>query len=171
MVLTHNKSCRFESRFVTVGIQASPSVWLAGMEGSALGVWVAHGEGTSLTKRSIDRLSLHNFTIFFFFFSIGLMRFRNAQVLDDITSAGLAPVRYLDDDSRPTEEYPLNPNGSPRGVAGLCSRDGRHLAMMPHPERCTLGWQWPWAPRSFRPQLETSPWLRMFRNAAAWCSQ
>ncbi|XP_019752515.1 phosphoribosylformylglycinamidine synthase isoform X3 [Hippocampus comes] len=145
VVLTHNKSGRFESRFVTVGIQASPSVWLAGMEGSALGVWVAHGEG--------------------------LMQFRNAQVLDDITSAGLAPVRYLDDDSRPTEEYPLNPNGSPRGVAGLCSRDGRHLAMMPHPERCTLGWQWPWAPRSFRPQLEMSPWLRMFRNAAAWCSQ
>ncbi|XP_061153862.1 phosphoribosylformylglycinamidine synthase isoform X1 [Syngnathus typhle] len=145
VVLTHNKSGRFESRFVTVGIQASPSVWLSGMEGSALGVWVAHGEG--------------------------LMQFRNSRVLDDITSGGLAPVRYLDDAGQPTEEYPLNPNGSPQGVAGLSSGDGRHLAMMPHPERCTLGWQWPWAPRSFRPQLETSPWLRMFRNAAAWCSQ
>ncbi|XP_061680318.1 phosphoribosylformylglycinamidine synthase [Syngnathoides biaculeatus] len=145
VVLTHNKSGRFESRFVTVGIQASQSVWLAGMEGSALGVWVAHGEG--------------------------LMHFRNDRVLDDITSGGLAPVRYLDDDGRPTEEYPLNPNGSPRGIAGLSSGDGRHLAMMPHPERCTLGWQWPWAPRGFRPHLETSPWLRMFRNAAAWCSQ
>lgn len=45
VVLTHNKSGMFESRFVSVGIQASPSVWLKGMEGSALGVWVAHGEG------------------------------------------------------------------------------------------------------------------------------
>ncbi|XP_061744512.1 phosphoribosylformylglycinamidine synthase isoform X2 [Nerophis ophidion] len=145
VVLTHNKSGRFESRFVTVGIQASPSVWLAGMEGSALGVWVAHGEG--------------------------LMQFRSAQVLDDITSGGLAPIRYLDDQGQPTEEYPLNPNGSPRGIAGLSSKDGRHLAMMPHPERCTLGWQWPWAPRDFRGALkQASPWLRLFRNAAAWCS-
>lgn len=46
VVLTHNKSGRFESRFVSVGIQESPSIWLRGMEGSALGVWVAHGEGT-----------------------------------------------------------------------------------------------------------------------------
>lgn len=45
MVLTHNRSGRFESRFVSVGIQESPSIWLRGMEGSALGVWVAHGEG------------------------------------------------------------------------------------------------------------------------------
>ena len=47
VVLTHNTSGRFESRFVSVGIQASPSVWLKGMEGSALGVWVAHGEGSA----------------------------------------------------------------------------------------------------------------------------
>ncbi|XP_077463249.1 phosphoribosylformylglycinamidine synthase [Stigmatopora argus] len=145
VVLSHNKSGRFESRFVTVGIQNSPSMWLSGMEGSVLGVWVAHGEG--------------------------LMQFRNPRVLDELASSGLAPLRYLDDGGRPTEEYPMNPNGSPLGIAGLCSGDGRHLAVMPHPERCTLGWQWPWAPRSFRPQLETSPWLCMFRNAAAWCSQ
>ncbi|KAM4739676.1 phosphoribosylformylglycinamidine synthase isoform 2-T2 [Anableps anableps] len=144
VVLTHNRSGRFESRFVSVGIQKSPSIWLRGMEGSALGVWVAHGEG--------------------------LMRFRSLQAQDLITSSGLAPVRYLDDQGSPTEEYPLNPNGSPQGIAGLCSRDGRHLAMMPHPERCTLGWQWPWAPRNLRPSLTPSPWLRMFRNAATWCS-
>ncbi|XP_054646459.1 phosphoribosylformylglycinamidine synthase isoform X2 [Dunckerocampus dactyliophorus] len=145
VVLTHNKSGRFESRFVSVGIQASPSVWLAGMEGSSLGVWVAHGEG--------------------------LMQFRSTQALDKITSGGLAPIRYLDDQGQPTEEYPLNPNGSPRGIAGLSSKDGRHLAMMPHPERCTLGWQWPWAPQDFRAALkQPSPWLRLFRNAAAWCS-
>jgi len=98
------------------------------------------------------------------------MRFRSPPAEDRILSGGLAPLRYLDDQGDPTEEYPLNPNGSPRGVAGLCSGDGRHLAMMPHPERCTLGWQWPWAPRDFRPSLTPSPWLRMFQNAAAWCS-
>ncbi|XP_068449233.1 phosphoribosylformylglycinamidine synthase [Clinocottus analis] len=147
VVLTHNKSGRFESRFVSVGIQESPSVWLRGMQGSALGVWVAHGEG--------------------------LMQFRSSPAEDRIISGGLAPVRYLDERGDPTERYPLNPNGSPRGVAGLCSADGRHLAMMPHPERCTLGWQWPWAPRDFRASLaptSTSPWLRMFQNAAAWCT-
>ncbi|XP_029002909.1 phosphoribosylformylglycinamidine synthase isoform X2 [Betta splendens] len=143
VVLTHNRSGRFESRFVTVGIQESPSTWLRGMEGSALGVWVAHGEG--------------------------LMQFSSSEARDQIVSGGLAPLRYLDDHGHPTEEYPLNPNGSPQGIAGLCSRDGRHLAMMPHPERCTLGWQWPWAPRDFTPSLTPSPWLRMFKNAAAWC--
>ncbi|KAM6963023.1 phosphoribosylformylglycinamidine synthase [Aplochiton taeniatus] len=144
VVLTHNKSGRFESRFVSVGIQASSSVWLSGMEGSALGVWVAHGEG--------------------------LMQFRSPEALQRTVSGAMAPLRYLDDQGFPTEEYPLNPNGSPQGLAGLCSRDGRHLAMMPHPERCTLGWQWPWAPRDLRPSLSPSPWLRMFRNAALWCS-
>ncbi|XP_020487522.2 phosphoribosylformylglycinamidine synthase isoform X1 [Labrus bergylta] len=143
VVLTHNQSGRFESRFVSVGIQESPSVWLRGMQGAALGVWVAHGEG--------------------------LMQFRDSQAQDRITSGGLAPLRYLDDQGLPTEEYPLNPNGSPGGVAGLCSQDGRHLAMMPHPERCTLSWQWPWAPRGLRASLTPSPWLRMFENAAAWC--
>lgn len=51
VVLTHNKSGRFESRFVSVGIQESPSIWLKGMEGSALGVWVAHGEGAVHSRR------------------------------------------------------------------------------------------------------------------------
>ncbi|XP_053735576.1 phosphoribosylformylglycinamidine synthase isoform X1 [Synchiropus splendidus] len=144
VVLTHNKSGRFESRFVCVGIQASPSVWLRGMEGSSLGVWVAHGEG--------------------------LMQFRSSHALDQVIAGGFAPLRYLNDQGQPTEEYPLNPNGSPLGIAGLCSRDGRHLAMMPHPERCTLDWQWPWAPRNFRASLNPSPWLYMFKNAVAWCS-
>uniref|UniRef100_A0A3Q0RKU9 Phosphoribosylformylglycinamidine synthase n=1 Tax=Amphilophus citrinellus TaxID=61819 RepID=A0A3Q0RKU9_AMPCI len=144
VVLSHNQSGRFESRFVSVGIQESPSIWLRGMESSVLGVWVAHGEG--------------------------LVQFRSAQARDRIISGGLAPLRYLDDQGHPTEEYPLNPNGSPHGIAGLCSKDGRHLAMMPHPERCTLSWQWPWAPRDFRPSLTPSPWLRLFKNAASWCS-
>ena len=99
----------------------------------------------------------------------GLMQFSSPEAQSQVISGGLAPLRYLDDGGEPTEEYPLNPNGSPQGLAGLCSRDGRHLAMMPHPERCTLGWQWPWAPRDLRASLSPSPWLRMFTNAAAWC--
>uniref|UniRef100_A0A8C1V981 Phosphoribosylformylglycinamidine synthase n=1 Tax=Cyprinus carpio TaxID=7962 RepID=A0A8C1V981_CYPCA len=112
VTLTHNKSGRFESRFVSVGILPSPAVMLKGMEGSALGIWVAHGEGV---------------------------------------------LRYLDDSGTPTEIYPMNPNGSAQGVAGICSADA------------VLGWQWAWAPQHLRGSLEASLWLSMFRNAAVWC--
>ncbi|TSN30209.1 Phosphoribosylformylglycinamidine synthase [Bagarius yarrelli] len=143
VALTHNKSGRFESRFVSIGILPSPAVMLKGMEGSALGVWVAHGEG--------------------------LMQFRSPEAQQKLVSASLAPLRYVDDSGAPTETYPMNPNGSPLGIAGICSSDGRHLAMMPHPERTVLGWQWAWAPGPLRASLHDSPWLRMFRNAAMWC--
>ncbi|MGH0142820.1 UNVERIFIED_CONTAM: hypothetical protein FKN15_076654 [Acipenser sinensis] len=143
VLLTHNQSGRFESRFVSVALLPSPALMLRGMEGSTLGVWVAHGEG--------------------------YMQFRSPALLDQLDSQALAPLRYVDDSGSPTEHYPLNPNGSPRGIAGLCSADGRHLAMMPHPERAVLGWQWPWAPAEMRDALVHSPWLTMFRNAAAWC--
>jgi phosphoribosylformylglycinamidine synthase len=75
----------------------------------------------------------------------------------------------VDDDRAVTERYPFNPNGSPRGIAGLCSPDGRHLSMMPHPERSVFTWQWGWMPRDWRDAFEVSPWLRMFQNARAWC--
>uniref|UniRef100_A0A8C3FDC7 Phosphoribosylformylglycinamidine synthase n=1 Tax=Chrysemys picta bellii TaxID=8478 RepID=A0A8C3FDC7_CHRPI len=120
-----------------------PAVMLRGMAGSTLGIWVAHGEGR--------------------------MRFRSPEVLAAVTSGGLAPLRYVDDQGQPTQEYPLNPNGSPLGIAGLCSPDGRHLAMMPHPERCVLPWQWAWMPPAWRHTMEVSPWLRMFQNACEWC--
>ncbi|XP_075034901.1 phosphoribosylformylglycinamidine synthase isoform X2 [Mixophyes fleayi] len=143
VLLSHNLSGRFESRFVTVIIEESPSVLLQGMAGSSLGVWVAHGEG--------------------------YMRFRSEKVLDHVVSQHLAPLRFVDDHSVPTVEYPLNPNGSPLGIAGLCSQDGRHLAMMPHPERCTLKWQWPWMPEEWRKTLDVSPWMRLFENGYNWC--
>lgn len=143
VLLSHNLSGRFESRFVSVAIQASPSIMLQGMAGSVLGVWVAHGEG--------------------------LMRFRNEKILQNVTSHQLAPLRYTDDCGEPTQEYPMNPNGSPLGIAGLCSSDGRHLAMMPHPERSVLTWQWPWMPEDWRNSLMVSPWMRMFQNACEWC--
>jgi phosphoribosylformylglycinamidine synthase len=140
-----NRSGRFESRFSNVRIDDSPSLLLEGMAGSVLGVWVAHGEGRVL--------------------------FPDPAVRARIETEGLAPLRYADDDGRPTERYPMNPNGSPGGVAGLCSADGRHLAMMPHPERAFLTWQWGWMPRDLEQELRASPWLRMFQNARRWCEE
>lgn len=140
--LLHNESGKFESRFASVAIQASPSVLLKGMEGSSLGVWVAHGEGR-------------------FFFP-------DPSVKQDVFSKNLAPVRYVNDSNKVTEAYPFNPNGSPEGIAALCSEDGRHLAIMPHPERVFTTWQWPWMPESWQ-SFEAGPWLQMFQNARAFC--
>lgn len=140
----HNRSGRFESRFSTVRILRSPAVMLKGMENSILGIWVAHGEG--------------------------LAHFPDKAIYDEV-EYGLAPVRYVDDDGRITETYPFNPNGSPAGIAGICSPDGRHLAMMPHPERTTLTWQWAWLPEEMKRSLNASPWLRMFQNAREWCEK
>lgn len=136
-----NDSERFESRFSTVRIETSPSIMFRGMEGSTLGIWVSHGEG----------------------------RLRAEQdVLERILAQDQAPLRYIDHHGSTTMIYPYNPNGSPKGIAALCSQDGRHLAMMPHPERTVLNWQWPWMPEKFK-GLAESPWLQMFRNANTWC--
>jgi len=147
-IFTHNASGRYESRFVSVAIaQDTPAMMLAGMGGSCLGVWVAHGEG---------RVS-----------------FKSGALKQHVLASGLAPLLYVDDAGAPTEAYPMNPNGSASGIAGLCSPDGRHLAMMPHPERATLAWQWPHMPQEWTQgsaQLAASPWLRMFQNAFEWCA-
>lgn len=115
---------------------------LKGMEGSVLGVWVAHGEGKAF--------------------------FPDNETMNEVVSKNLVAISYADDSGKPTEKYPFNPNGSPEGITGLCSPDGRHLAMMPHPERAFMNWQWPWTPSDWNPK-ETSPWMRMFRNAYEWC--
>lgn len=136
-----NISGRFESRFNTVRIEKSPAIMLQGMQDSILGIWVAHGEGR--------------------------LHVPDPATLDWITDNRLAPMRYVDPDGGPTTAYPYNPNGSPHGIAALCSPDGRHLAVMPHPERCFQLRQWPWVPPEWG--CTTSPWLRMFQNAmAAW---
>jgi len=83
----------------------------------------------------------------------------------------LAPAYYVDDDNQTTEQYPFNPNGAARGIAGLCSPDGRHLALMPHPERSFLPWQCAWIPDEWRETLEVSPWMKLFQNARAWCDE
>ncbi len=138
----HNASGRFESRFVTVRVESSPSLFFSGMEGSVLGVWLQHGEGRA--------------------------HFPDPAVLERVEAEQLVPVRYADDAGEPTEAYPFNPNGSDRAIAALTSPDGRHLAIMPHPERTTRTWNWPWRPRAWRDH-EVSPWLRLFQNARRWC--
>ncbi len=140
-----NKSGRFESRFASVKILKSPAVMLREMEGSILGIWVAHGEGRAF--------------------------FPDISILDKVIKEYLAPVRYVDDLGAITERYPFNPNGSPHGIAALCSSDGRHLAIMPHPERTFLKWQWAWMPEEMTRKLKASPWLKMFQNARKWCDE
>jgi phosphoribosylformylglycinamidine synthase len=148
----HNASDRFECRYSTVRILESPSVMLRGMEGATLGVWLAHGEGRAF--------------------------FPDPAVLERVEAEGLAPVRFVDDSGGVTERYPFNPNGSTNGIAALCSPDGRHLAIMPHPERGFLSWQCGWNPPEWRDGIRAaadrgepcpSPWLRMFQNAREWC--
>lgn len=139
-----NRSGRFESRWVTVKVLDSPAIMLSGMTGSTLGVWVAHGEGR--------------------------LRVPEESVLKKILRQNLAPIRYVDRDCCPTAVYPFNPNGSPFGIASLCSPNGRHLAMMPHPERSVLNWQWAWLPEG-TDLAAPSPWLAMFQNACRWCTE
>jgi phosphoribosylformylglycinamidine synthase len=141
----HNVSGRFESRFSSLRIMESPSIMLRGMEDSVLGVWVAHGEGHAY--------------------------FPDESIRQRVLAERLAPARYADDDGNITEAYPFNPNGSPEGIAALCSPDGRHLAIMPHPERVFLKWQWGYMPEDWKSGLKASPWLRMFQNARQWCEQ
>ncbi len=140
-----NCSNRFESRWPTVKIVESPALMLRGMENSAFGIWVAHGEGR--------------------------LHCPDREVLAEVIERKLAPVYFVDDEGDPTEKYPLNPNGSVKGIAAFCTPDGRHLAMMPHPERAFLKWQWPWMPESWKSGLRASPWLRMFQNARTWCEE
>ena len=89
-------------------------------------------------------------------------------IFNQMKEPNLIPVRCVDDNSRSKNTYPFNPNGSPDGVAALCSQDGRHLAIMPHPERCFLPWLCPWLPWEMRGQWDASPWFKMFQNANDW---
>ncbi len=149
-----NSSERFESHWGMVRIAESPSIMLKGMEGSILGIWSAHAGGRLYCP--------------------------NPQVLSEARQQGLTPIAYVDDEGMPTEKYRFNPNGSPFGITAFCSPDGRHLAMMPHPERSFLLWQWPWIPEEWKSEtwkfnvgdyfLWASPWLRFFQNAHEWCS-
>ena len=137
-----NHSGSFESRLVTVQLLPSPAVMFRGMEGMVAGILTAHGEGQAA--------------------------FPDQSILDWVLEYALAPMRYVNTDGEITEDYPFNPNGSPHGIAGLCTLDGRHVATMPHIERLFEPWQWPWMPRSWR-QLKASPWIKAAQNMYDWC--
>lgn len=144
IALVENDSGRFESRFSWVKICQGPAMMLQGMQDAVLGVWVSHGEG--------------KFT------------FWNDSVFDDLVARCQIPIQYVDSEGISTVSYPFNPNGSKAGAAALCSADGRHLAIMPHPERSFLSWQWPYWPPGWPIDAERrSPWIKMFENAFQWC--
>jgi phosphoribosylformylglycinamidine synthase len=137
-----NSSGRFESRWATVKVQKSNAMMLRGMEGLVFGIHVDHGEG-----------KLH---------------FPDETIYEKVKKGDMTPLVYVDDNGAATEKYPFNPNGSIDGLAGLCSTDGRHLALMPHPERIFLPWQAHYLPKEMK-DLTVSPWMQMFRNAYDWC--
>jgi phosphoribosylformylglycinamidine synthase len=141
----HNRSGRFESRWCTVKVLPSPAIMLRGMAGLVFGIHVDHGEG--------------------------LLHFPDPAIRERVLADNLAAVVYVDDDGNATERYPFTPNGSPGGLTGVTSPDGRHFAMMPHPERCFLPWQCHWLPEKMRRELQVTPWLRMFQNAREWCGE
>jgi phosphoribosylformylglycinamidine synthase len=79
----------------------------------------------------------------------------------------LVCMRYVDNRGEVAESYPYNPSGSPQGITGLTTPDGRFTIVMPHPERVFRTVQMSWAPDR---SVEDSPWMRMFRNARRWVS-
>jgi phosphoribosylformylglycinamidine synthase len=134
-----NRSEQFEARFVMVEVMNSPSLFLAGMEGSRMPIATAHGEGFA----EFD----------------GAAQLRAARPL--------VALRFVDNRGKPTMRYPLNPNGSPDGITGLTTSDGRFTIVMPHPERVFRTVQNSWHPEEWG---EDGPWMRMFRNARKWVS-
>eukprot|EP00923_Selenidium_pygospionis_P043018 GHVN01074146.1.p1 GENE.GHVN01074146.1~~GHVN01074146.1.p1 ORF type:complete len:2085 (-),score=365.76 GHVN01074146.1:861-6374(-) len=193
----HNESGRFECRFPTIAIppltigentdslqsesttRSSPeqrqrlhytnAMMLEGMAGWRLGCWSSHGEGRA--------------------------HFPNKNLLNTMIKAGQVAACYANHDGEATTRYPFNPNGSEMGIAALCSQDGRHLAMMTHPERSFLFWQWPHVQHQLRTSTTAtvasaakrgglvqyngdidmkqlvSPWIKMFTTARLWCDR
>jgi phosphoribosylformylglycinamidine synthase len=134
------RSEQYEGRLALLEVQASPSLFLQGMEGSRIPVAVAHGEGRAAFDSDADR------------------------------AAAAVALCYVDGDGAPAATYPANPNGSDNAIAGLASADGRATILMPHPERTLRAANFSWAPREWGAPAGSgdSPWLRMFRNARAF---
>jgi phosphoribosylformylglycinamidine synthase len=127
-----NASEQFEARLVLVEIPKSPSLFFDGMAGSRLPVVTAHGEGRALFTRGQS------------------------------PGEAIVAMRMVDNRGAATELYPANVNGSPGGIAGVTTADGRFTIVMPHPERVFRTVQLSWHPDEWG---EDSPWLRLFRNA------
>jgi phosphoribosylformylglycinamidine synthase len=130
-----NRSEQFEARVVMVEIPESPSIFLGPMAGSKLPVVVSHGEGRA--------------------------EFADASAQGRVLTA----LRYIDNRGAVATTYPFNPNGSPAGLAGVTTADGRFTIMMPHPERTFRSVQMSWHPQGMD---DGAPWLEMFSNARRW---
>jgi phosphoribosylformylglycinamidine synthase len=92
-----------------------------------------------------------------------MTEFRDAAHL--VAARPSVAVRYLENDGWVAERYPANPNGSPEGITGLTSLDGRVTIMMSHPERVFRTVQHSWHPDDWG---RDGPWLRLFCNARLW---
>ena len=129
-----NLSEQFEARLSMVHVPKSASLILNEMQGSSLPVVVSHGEGRA-------DFALHG-----------------GNISADL---GIA-LQYVDGQNQVTQTYPLNPNGSPQGIAGVTNADGRVTIMMPHPERVYRAAQMSWKPEDW---TELSGWYRLFAGA------
>ena len=146
-LFTANQSMKYEARLVSAEIADSPSIFLQGMAGARLPIVVSHGEGFANFERQGNA----------------------AQVK--------SALHYTDHRGQRTESYPFNPNGSPSGIAGVTTADGRFTIMMPHPERVIRNVQLSWAPERWG-QADRggdqatngglTPWMRLFYNARVW---
>jgi phosphoribosylformylglycinamidine synthase len=136
-----NSSERLEARLSMVRIEPTPSLFLRGMQGSELPVVVSHGEGRAEVA---------------------------GEALQQLERAGRVALRFVDHQGALAERYPHNPNGSPRGITGVSSEDGRVLICMPHPERVFRSVQMSWHPAGWG---NYSPWMRMFDNARSWVAE
>jgi len=134
-----NRSERYEARLITIEVARSPSILLAGMEGSRLPIVVSHGEGRAEPQSDAELAALEK--------------------------SGLVAGRYVDNHGQVAARYPRNPSGTPHGIMALTNRDGRVTIMMPHPERVFRTVQLSHHPREWG---EDSPWMRLFRNARLW---
>ncbi|KAK9464533.1 CobB/CobQ-like glutamine amidotransferase domain-containing protein [Lipomyces arxii] len=145
-VFQRNTSEQFESRVCEVEIvedSKEPSVFLHGMRGSKFPIAVAHGEGKAT--------------------------FESVEQAKRLTQDGLVSVRFVDNYGKITEKYPYNPNGSPGGITGVRTPDGRVLALMPHPERVVFKEANSWYPVEEAAKWgEFGPWIRLFRSARQW---
>lgn len=129
---TKNVSEQFEARVVMAEIPKSPSVLLKNMNDSQIPIVVSHGEGYA--------------------------NFANPKKLEDVDIC----LQYIDNTGNISEVYPYNPNGSPKGIAGVCNADGRFTLLMPHPERTFRTMQMSWHDKSWG---EMGPWFKLFLNA------
>jgi phosphoribosylformylglycinamidine synthase len=132
---TRNRSEQFEGRLSLVEVLDSPSIFLTEMAGSRIPIVVSHGEGYADFSVRGDAAAVHR------------------------------AVRFVDGRGEVATAYPANPNGSPDGLTGVTTPDGRFTVLMPHPERVARNVQMSWTDGDLG---EPSPWLRMFANARAW---